>query len=298
MRIRRVLLALVAAAGLVAVAGTSLRSGMLAGPAAVAALLALAGYVVAAGRDAPGRVRWPVLAAVVLLTAGVVGISVWLARSANQYAYPLGGSAGPTASDLLGENEADLARVRWIAAGLLLPAVGFAVAGLAAGLDRFAGRRGRRLPAATASAGVLLFAVLAVRGWSLAEEDLVGTGTTTAGRLVDLAGGVWLGVLAAGVALVAAVFSARRAGRAGWFGAAGGVLFAVPALALASAGMDTVFTRWMLEPGDGSWLQPGVRYGVVAPAVDLSASLIVAALLTGAALLAAGLLRSPARSGP
>ena len=34
------------------------------------------------------------------------------------------------------------------------------------------------------------------------------------------------------------------------------------------------------------------------PAVDLSGSLVAAALLTGAALLAAGLLRTPARSVP
>src|SRR2546430_5149586 len=156
MRIRGVVLGLVAAAGLVAVAGIGLRSGTLAGQAAVAALLALAGYVAAAGRDAPGRVRWPVLAAVVLLTAGAVGVTVWLARATDGYAgsaYTPDGSASPGAPDLLRENEADLAHVRWIAAGLLLPAVGFAVAGLVAGLGRPAGRRAQRGPGAPASVG-------------------------------------------------------------------------------------------------------------------------------------------------
>src|SRR4029079_6464685 len=60
MRIRGGALGLVAAAGLVAGAAMGLQSGMLPGPPAVAALLALAGYVAAAGRDAPGPVRWPV----------------------------------------------------------------------------------------------------------------------------------------------------------------------------------------------------------------------------------------------
>jgi hypothetical protein len=308
MRIRGVMLGLVASAGLVAVAGIGLRAGMLAGPAAIAALLSLAGYA-AAGRDAPGRVRWPVLAAAVLLTAAAVGVTVWLARAAHGNADLAGpsastpdGSAGPDARDLLRDNEADLAHVRWIAAGLLLPAVGFAVAALTAGL-RPAGRRGKRLPAATASVGALLLAVLAVRGLSLASEDWAGTGTTTARRVVDLTGAVWLAVLAAAVSIAAAVLAARRTGAAGWFGATGGLLFAAPAFALASVAMDTVFTRWLLEPGDGSWLQPGVRYGVAAPmlrepAVDLSGSLIAAAFLTGAALLAAGLLRTSARSVP
>lgn len=300
MRIRGGALALVAAAGLVAVAGTWLRSGTLAAAAAVAALLALAGYVAVAGRNAPGKVHWPVLAAVVLLTAGAVGVTVWLVRAADGYGYQPGGSASSDAPDLLRANEADLAHVRWIAAGLLLPAVGFAAAGLAATLDWSAGRRGKGLPAATATVGALMLTVLAVRGWSLADADWGGTGTTTGGRLVDLAGAVWPGVLAAGVALAAAVFTARRAGPAGWCGAAGGLLFAVPALALASAAMGTVSTRWLLEPSDGSWLQPGVRYGVVAPmlrepAVDYSGSLIAAALLAGAALLAVSLLRPPAR---
>jgi len=226
-------------------------------------------------------------------------VTVWLARAPDGYA----GSASLDSSDLLRENDADLAHVRWLAAGLLLPAVAFAVGGLMAGLGRSAGRRGKRLPAATAVVGALLLAILVVRGWSLAGEDLAGTGPTAARRLVDLGGAVWLSVLAAGVALAASVVAARRVGVAGWLGATGGLLFAAPALALTSAAMDTVFTRWLLEPGDGSWLRPGLRYGVAAPmlrepAVDVSGSLIAAALLTGVALLAVGLLRTPARSAP
>jgi hypothetical protein len=230
-----------------------------------------------------------------------VAVTVWLVGAGNGSGDRLGGSADAAVPDVLRANQAGLAHVRWIAAGLLLPAVGFAVAGLAAGLDRSAGRRGKRLPAATATVGVLLLAVLAARGWSLADADWAGTGSTTGTRLVDLAGAVGPGVLAAGVALAAAVFTARRAGPAGWFGAAGGLLFAVPALALARVAMGTVTTRWLLEPSDGSWLQPGLRYGVAAPmlrapAGDYSGSLIAAALLTGVALLVIGLLRTRARS--
>src|SRR5690349_16275375 len=104
MRIRGVGLALVAAAGLVAVAGVWLRSGTLAAPAAVAALLALVGYVAVVGRDAPGQVHWPVLAAVVVLTAGAVAVTVWLARAANGSGYQPGGSASAGVSDRLRAN--------------------------------------------------------------------------------------------------------------------------------------------------------------------------------------------------
>jgi hypothetical protein len=291
-RIPGILLVLVAGAGLAFAVGSSLPSSVLASVGGVVALLALAGYVAVVGRTAPGRVRCPLLAATLLLTAGLVASREWLFGPVYEYGW-FGYQPSLSHADLLRLVDSSLARQRWIALGLLLAGVGFCVAGLAAARNSAAGRLGRWRAVATIAIAALMLAVVVVGWWSLIDQGWSGTGRSTAEQWVDLAGAVWLALLAAGVATAAAVVSGRRAGMAGWFSAVGGLLFAAPALALADAGAQTVPTKWLFAgPATDAIPAPGLSVSAVTstPPADLCAGLVAAALVAGAALLVVAVL--------
>jgi hypothetical protein len=296
--IRAVLLVLVAGAGLVFAVGSWLQSAALASGGGVVALLALAGYVAVAGRAAPGQVRWPLLAATLLLAAGLGASIGWLSGPRYEYGWFSYAPRSAT-TDLVRMVDASLAILRWIALGLLLAGAGFGVAGLATARIAPAGRLGRWRAVAAIAIGALMLAVVVVRWRSIIDQGWSFTGRGTTGQWVDLAGAAWLAILAAGVAIAAAVLSGRLAGWQGWLGVVGGLLFAVPALALADAGAQTVPTKWLFAvPISGGFLAPGLRYGVDTSTrpTDLYAGLVSAALVAGAALLAIAVLRSAAQA--
>jgi hypothetical protein len=293
-RIRGFLLALVAGAGLVYAVGSWLRVAALAGPGGVVALLAVAGYVAIVGRATPGRVRGPLLAAAVV-AAGVTAVyPQWPSGPVHEYgwlAYQPVTSPSPDVPDVAGMVDAGLVHLRWIALGLLLTAVGFAAAALAAAADSTPGRHGRPLAVVTAAVGVLMLVGVLLRWRPLVDQAWIETAGSRAGRLTDLVVAAWPGVLVAGLTATVAVLAARRGGAAGCLAAAGGLLFTIAALAVADSGVNAVPLKWFFAPSDTAFLRPGVSIGVAAGSLpgDLSAGLVAAALVAGAALLAVAL---------
>ncbi|HEU4424967.1 MAG TPA: hypothetical protein VFR67_20760 [Pilimelia sp.] len=260
-----------------------------AGALGVAALL---GYVAVAGRDTPARVRWPLLAGLLVLAVAVGAGQMWYAPVApppqdfGWFSYgPV--EVPPAVRHLVAES---LAVQRGFAVWALVATCCLAVAVLAsAGMPApVAAAQQRWVAVATVTVALLLLAYVAVGMWALAGGG-VAEGPSVR-RLGELVGAAWLQLVVALIALGGAV-AALRAG-AGRLAAAGMVLLALPAVAAMEIATTTVPVGWafpLSEAPPDYWLTATVvRF-------DLGTALAATAVLVGAALVVLGCLRAVRR---
>jgi hypothetical protein len=249
---RVALLVVVAGAGLVYVAGAILGSASLVAQGGIASFLALAGCALVSGPA--GRVRLLRSAAMLLIAAGVaVSAAAW-----------------PMAQNWIAHQRI-VALCLLAAASCLLAAVLHQPALQPRGPGR-GSPHNWWLPAFTAATGLLLLAVTLVPLSQLWRYSLAGV----------------VPLVAALVALAVAVLAATRRYRR-WAGAAGGLLLAIPALSVLDAVARAVPAQLLADRvrGGGNTAAPMLSAVVAtSPTLDVTAGLVAAATVTGAALLA------------
>jgi hypothetical protein len=276
----RALLLVSAVAGVLSVLAALTSSHRLSAQGGLAMLLALAGYVIVAGRSALPRVRWALAAGAGMLAVGMALQLYWYSEPAEDFgsvAYaPLNEGGAP--EGLLGLWWQSVDRMRIIGFLHLLAVLCFLV-GVSA-LPRW--RRSRR----AALTGALALLPLAVVGVNLRNQ-------VDGSAVLDQLAAVWPALLATLVAVGLVALAGRRADYA-WLVAAGTLLVAVAAATLFDDLSSTWSAWWALvgrNLAEPMFLSVGVRVSVDG-SPEVSAAVKAAAELAGPALLTIGALRA------